>query len=106
MIVNKIVLIVNLYKDQYQYDSKKKKKKNGRICQFNKYEIYYEIYYINSIACARYSRHCNGFSLYAHENKRCDIDDPVFGPRDKGPSHCNVNYISTNSIKVALFFFL
>ena len=106
MIVNKIVLIVNLYKDQYQYDSPKKKKKKGRICQFNKYEIYYEIYYINSIACAIYSRHCNGFSLYAHKNKRCDIDDLVFGPRDKGPSHCNVNYISTNSIKVALFFFL
>ena len=72
---------------------KKKKKKKGRICQFNKYEIYYEIYYINSIACARYSRHCNGFSLYPHKNKRCDIDGLVFGPRDKGPSHCNVNYI-------------
>ena len=25
MIVNKIVLIVNLYKNQYQYDSKKKR---------------------------------------------------------------------------------
>ena len=62
---------------------KKKKKKKGKICQFNKYEIYYEIYYINSIACARYSRHCNGFSLYPHKNKRCDIDDLVFGPRDK-----------------------
>ena len=101
MIVNKIVLIVNLYKNQYQYDSKKKEW-NMSI----QYEIYYEICYVNSIACARYSRHCNGFSLYAHENKRCDIDDPVFGPRDKGPSHCNVNYISTNSIKVAPFFFL
>ena len=40
MIVNKIVLIVNLYKDQYQYDSqkikkklkkKKKKKKRGNM---------------------------------------------------------------------------
>ena len=27
MIVNKIVLIVNLYKNQYQYDSQEKKKK-------------------------------------------------------------------------------
>ena len=30
MIVNKIVLIVNLYKDQYQYDSQKKKKKKKK----------------------------------------------------------------------------
>ena len=54
MIVNKIVLIVHLYKNQYQYDSQKKKKKS----------IYYKICYVNSIACAGYSPHCDGFSLY------------------------------------------
>ena len=68
MIVNKIVLIVNLYKNQYQYDSKKKEW-NMSI----QYEIYYEICYVNSIACARYSRHCDGFSLCPHKKTRCVI---------------------------------
>ena len=31
MIVNKIVLIVNLYKNQCQYDSKKKKKREEYV---------------------------------------------------------------------------
>ena len=44
----------------------KKKKKKKRICQFNEYEIYYRICYVNNIAHARYSRHCDGFSLYPH----------------------------------------
>ena len=33
--------------------------------------IYYEICYVNSIACAGYSPHCDGFSLYPkNKNKK------------------------------------
>ena len=71
----------------------KKKKKRRRICKFNKYEIYYKTCYVNSIAHAGYSQLCDSFSLYPHKKtKRCDIYDLVFEPRDKGPSHYNVNY--------------
>ena len=69
MIVNKIGICQFNINININMILKKKKKKKGTF-QFNKYEIYYEIYYVNSIACARYSQHCDGFSLYPHKKTR------------------------------------
>ena len=54
MIINKVFLIVNLYKNQYEYV-------NSTSMKFIVKSVLY---------CVKYSQHCDGFSLYPHQKKK------------------------------------